>query len=172
MEHQQTTKAIVSVAEMARMVGLSRARFYELIDDGIFPKPSRHEELKRPYYDKSQQEQCLSIRRTNCGANGKAVLFYSQRLDQLPVPRLPSRRRRQSGEDRGRATNRVPRDPIVEGVCVGLGQLGMVEVKPVAVLEALRQSYPDGWADKTSTELLMSVFRSLQRQNSPDILAK
>lgn len=168
MEHQQTTKAIVSVAEMARMVGLSRARFYELVEDGIFPKPSRHEELNRPYYDKGQQEQCLLIRKTNCGANGKAVLFYSKRLDQPPVPRLPSRRRRQSGDARARTTNRVARDPTVEGICVGLGQLGMAEVKAETVLEALRQTYPDGWSDKTSAELLMTVFRSLKRRDSLD----
>ncbi len=30
-------KSAVSVSEMARMVGLSRARFYQLMTEGVFP---------------------------------------------------------------------------------------------------------------------------------------
>ena len=30
-------KTAVSVCEMARLVGLSRSRFYELIETGVFP---------------------------------------------------------------------------------------------------------------------------------------
>ena len=33
------TKAIVTVSEMARMCGLSRARFYQLQKAGVFPAP-------------------------------------------------------------------------------------------------------------------------------------
>ena len=34
------TKAVVTVSEMARMVGLSRARFYQLVRAGVFPAPA------------------------------------------------------------------------------------------------------------------------------------
>lgn len=33
------TKENVSVSEMAQMLDMSRARFYQLIEQGIFPKP-------------------------------------------------------------------------------------------------------------------------------------
>ena len=38
-EPNEPTKVAVSVAEMARMVGLSRARFYQLRRAGVFPTP-------------------------------------------------------------------------------------------------------------------------------------
>jgi ACT domain-containing protein len=33
------SKSAVSVCEMARLVGLSRSRFYELVEAGVFPSP-------------------------------------------------------------------------------------------------------------------------------------
>ena len=53
----QPLKEIVTVSEMARMVGLSRARFYQLLRVGVFQEPSRNQETKRPFYDRQQQEQ-------------------------------------------------------------------------------------------------------------------
>ena len=42
------TKAIVTVSEMARMCGLSRARFYQLQKAGIFPSPVYDVSTRRP----------------------------------------------------------------------------------------------------------------------------
>ncbi len=50
------TKAAVTVAEMARMVGLSRARFYQLQDAGIFPLPLYDVSTRRPFYDEEAQK--------------------------------------------------------------------------------------------------------------------
>jgi hypothetical protein len=49
-------KVAVSVSEMARLVGLSRARFYQLIGTGTFPAPSYDPGSGRPYYDHEQQQ--------------------------------------------------------------------------------------------------------------------
>ena len=49
MGDKPQTKVAVSVAEMAMMVGLSRVRFYQLVDAGVFPRPERHAETGRPY---------------------------------------------------------------------------------------------------------------------------
>ena len=49
------TKAIVTVSEMARMCGLSRARFYQLQKAGIFPPPERNAETDRPFYSEELQ---------------------------------------------------------------------------------------------------------------------
>jgi len=72
-------KMAVTVAEMARMVGLSRARFYQLQKAGVFPAPTIDPSKNRPFYDQETQKVCLEVRRKNCGVNGKVVLFYARR---------------------------------------------------------------------------------------------
>ena len=56
-------KVAVTVAEMARMLRLSRSRLYQLIGTA-FPEPSR-DDRGRPYYDAEQQAICLEVRRRN-----------------------------------------------------------------------------------------------------------
>ena len=87
----EPTKVAVSVADMARMVGLSRARFYELMGSGVFPRPVRQAETGRPFYSEDQQKAVLDVRRRNCGINGQAVLFYARRLPTGPAPARPRR---------------------------------------------------------------------------------
>ena len=72
------TKAAVTVAEMARMVGLSRARFYQLMGTA-FPSPVYDVATRRPHFDEDQQKDCLEVRRRNCGIDGKPILFYCRR---------------------------------------------------------------------------------------------
>src|ERR1700709_23369 len=72
------TKEAVSVAEMARIVGLSRARVFQLIWCGAFPFPVYDVETRRPFYDEESQKVCLEVRRRNCGCNGKPILFYAR----------------------------------------------------------------------------------------------
>ena len=49
-------KTAISVTEMSKDLGLSRARFYQLLNQGIFPKPLYSEETKRPFYDLELQK--------------------------------------------------------------------------------------------------------------------
>ena len=79
----EETKAIVSVSEMARMCGLSRARFYQLQKAGVFPAPAYQE--GRPVYTEEQQQVCLEVRKKNRGVNGKPVLFYARRIFTQPL---------------------------------------------------------------------------------------
>lgn len=72
-------KEVVSVVEMAEMVGLSRSRFYDLIDEGIFPPPLHDEATGRPFYSRRLQQKCLDVRQHNVGINGKPVMFYAKR---------------------------------------------------------------------------------------------
>ena len=81
---QTETKSVVSVAGMARMLGLSRARFYQLIGTA-FPQPERHPKPERPVYTEELQQVCLEVRRRNCGIDGKPILFYSRRLGTAPI---------------------------------------------------------------------------------------
>src|SRR5271170_6487813 len=84
-------KHAVTIAEMARMVGLSRSRFYQLIGKAM-PEPSR-DEAGRPYYSEEQQRTILEVRRRNCGIDGKPILFYAPR-NSVPVssPKRPAKK--------------------------------------------------------------------------------
>ena len=73
-------KQAVTITEMARMVGLSRARFYQLIGTA-FPYPVYNASTRRPFFNEALQKVCLDVRRKNCGIDGKPILFYARRLD-------------------------------------------------------------------------------------------
>lgn len=81
MAENFVTKSAVSVTEMARMVGLSRARFYQLVRRGTFPPADEDTVTKRPCYFEEKQRQVLEVRRRNCGVDGRPLLFYSRRRD-------------------------------------------------------------------------------------------
>src|SRR3954468_8421516 len=70
-----SAKSVVTVSEMADLCQLSRSRFYDLIEAGVFPKPVLHPSSKRPMYDRGLQEKCLGIRQTGIGLSGQPVLF-------------------------------------------------------------------------------------------------
>ena len=72
-------KEVCSVIEMIKMLGLSRARFYQLIEQAVFPSPLYCTRTKRPFYTIELQELCINIRESNIGFNGQYVLFYSPR---------------------------------------------------------------------------------------------
>ena len=162
-------KEVVTCAEMARMCGLSRSRFYMLVKDTIMPSPSRRSDTGRPFYTKEQQEQCLLVRKTNCGINGKPILFYAQRpstlTTRIATPRRPGPTRR--------SQPRVPADPVVLELQHGLEQLGLADVAESKIRTTLVEVHPDGYAGVPMPQLLMTVFRRLrERPDSQDTLAR
>lgn len=72
-------KKVYSVTAASKEVNLSRARFYQLVDNGMFPKPLYEESSKRPYYTASMLEDVKEVRITNVGVNGKICMFYGPR---------------------------------------------------------------------------------------------
>jgi len=167
MNKEIPLKEIVTVTEMARMCRLSRARFYQLINEGIFPTPSRNEQTNRPFFDREQQEQCLEIRQSNRGANGKSVMFYGCRPHAAPKLRS---NRKQLPISKTRKTQ-IRQDPVLTELRHGLAQLGMTNATEQSIREALAQAYPDGHQNVESAELLRAVFEELQRRDSTDKLS-
>jgi hypothetical protein len=152
------TKAVVTVSEMARMVGLSRARFYQLQKAGVFPAPVYNPATKRPFYDESLQEVCLEVRRKNCGANGKPVLFYARYRSSVPIK--PKKR---------------PGPPITKGrdksivaLLDGLNSLGLTTATAAQVEAVTKEVYPTGTDGIDQGEVLRKVFLELRRRNSGD----
>jgi hypothetical protein len=149
------TKAIVSVAEMARMVGLSRARFYQLVKTGVFPAPLYHISTKRPFFTEEMQAVCVEVRHRNCGINGTPVLFYARRIG--PVM-LKTTAKRTPARDNSQITE------LVEGVrCLGLTTVNAPQVERV-----VREMYPNGVNGIDQGTVLRAIFLRLMRQNSTD----
>src|SRR5436305_333846 len=132
MNAQSQTKAVVSVTEMAKMVGLSRARFYQLMQAGVFPQPLYAVANRRPIYVEEQQEVCLEVRRRNCGVNGRPVLFYSKGHSQ-PTPTKTSLTKQP------KPTPTKPPADLIDGL-VALG----LAVSAPQVESALKATYPNG----------------------------
>ena len=135
------------------------------------PEPSRKPETGRPNYSREQQEQCLLVRRTNCGINGKPILFYAQSLNR-PTTVSRTKKRTTRGQNISRERGRqAPTDPLIEELQQGLAQLGVTGVPEQEIRRVLAETYPDGHANVPTATLLMTLFRSLKRQDSPDNVA-
>jgi hypothetical protein len=145
------TKNVVSIAEMARMVGLSRARFYQLIGT-TFPFPIYDVATRRPFYNENLQMICLDVRRRNCGIDGKPVLFYCGRGGSTSAPKKKTK-----------APKINPHADLLEGL-KALGLPATVE----QVQAAVKFLYPNGLIEINPGEVLRAVFLQIKRQNRAD----
>ena len=144
-------KKVVTVAEMARVVGLSRARFYQLLGTA-FPFPLYDVATKRPYYTPELQQVCLEVRQRNQGIDGKPVLFHRRAKDATPASPKPSKRKA------------MPDDNRHKDLLAGLKSLGMVSVTAVQVEKALKELH--GLDNKDQGSVLRAVFLHLKRRDT------
>jgi len=143
-------KAAVTVAEMARMLRLSRSRLYQLIGTA-FPEPSR-DDRGRPYYDAEQQAMCLEVRRRNCGVDGKPILFYAPRGS---VPTSAPRRK-----------PKPKAAPAHAEVLDGVRALGLTMATVAQVDAAVAQLFPHGVDAVDTGEVIRQVFLSLKARDT------
>ncbi len=149
------TKAVVTVAEMARMVGLSRARFYQLMDQGVFLPPVYDIRTRRPIFVEEMQKVCLEVRRRNCGVNGRPVLFYARRGGS------PSSLPRKASKPKAKPNKQ--HTAIVDAVRA----LGLMTTAD-QVAQAIKSLFPGGTDGVEEPEVIRAVFVDLQRQYSSD----
>ncbi len=143
-------KEAVTVAEMARMVGLSRARFYQLLGTA-FPFPLYDVTTKRPFYPPELQETCLEVRQRNCGMDGKPMLFHRRGREVAPArPKRPVRKA-------------APDDSRYRDLLDGLRSLGLASVTAEQVEAASKELHVSG--DKDQGEVLRAVFLHIKRQD-------
>ena len=142
-------KPIISVGEMARALGHSRARFYQLVGT-IYPLPIYDIQTRRPFYDAPLQQVCRDIRQTGMGWNGQYMLFYSSRLNsaQTPASRSPRRTSRINQESR----------ELTET----LNSMGL-SVSASQVEQAVKELYPEGLAAEDEGIVIRELFRNLKQ---------
>ncbi len=149
-------RAAVSISAMARAVGLSRQRFYQLVQAGVFPPPLRDETTGRPYFDEEGQQQCAEVRRLNRGINGEIVLFYVRRQNQpRPKPR--------------RAKAQPKMNDQHADILDGLKSLGLASASAAQVAEVVKELFPKGTDGEDKGQVIRAVFIRLQRKNSAEM---
>jgi hypothetical protein len=146
-------RAVVTVSEMARMVGLSRARFYQLVRAGSFPLPDREPTTGRPCYFEEGQRRCLEVRRRNLGIDNKPVLFYARR------------RGIESAKRKRRADPLAAKNKDITPLLDGPNALGLTTATAAQVVEVTKQLFPQGAAGLDQAGVLRTVFLHLKRQN-------
>jgi hypothetical protein len=137
-------KPIISVTEMAKNLNLSRARFYQLLEQGIFPQPIYDLRTHRPMYDAKLQKCCLDIRETGIGFNTQYILFYSPRKKEAQ-PR--------------NSKKTIKTDSLHVEFAETLGSMGL-SCSAKEVSEALSELYPEGIGSEHGV-VIRDLFRFL-----------
>lgn len=139
-------------AGMARLLNMSRARLYQLMQEGIFPTASRDTQ-DRPFFTRDQQVQMLTVYRTNVGINGRSI-FFRPKATRTPPPK------------RTKANSLPPQDHSV--LLTTIRAMGMSHVKKSDLANALSELFPSGRLPEDKTALVRQVFVHLHRQESGD----
>ena len=138
-------KHICSVTDLAKSLEMSRARFYQLQKEGIFPQSLYDVRTHRPFFDTKLQDICHEVRRTGIGFNGHYILFYSPRKNN---PEKSSRRKNRSNSKY---------KELVETLC----QMGL-EVSEAQVEQAVETQYPNGIEGEDTGVVIRELFRFLK----------
>lgn len=157
MTDSKPSHSYLSCAEVARRLGLSRQRFWQLRKEGVFPQPQIEEETGRPYYTNEQFQVCADLRKRNVGLNGRVVLFYSARTS---APSSTPRKRK----SRTKSTVDNKHQSIIDS----LKALGLPGITDGQVESALKKLFPTGTAEADHGEVVRAVFLQIQRQDSSD----
>ena len=136
---------LCSVTELAKTLGLSRARFYQLQKKGIFPMPIYCIRTRRPFYTPALRQICVDIRKTGIGHNGQPIVFNARHKRGAKEPKDQSEQRYQAFADT-------------------LVQMGL-NVTCNKVKIAVQKLYPDGLAQSIDEEkVIRDLFRYFKRQ--------
>jgi hypothetical protein len=135
------SKQIVSITEISKILNFSRARFYQLLEQGFFPKPLYDDRSKRPYYDLALQHKCIESRQSGIGVDGSFMLFYSLR-------------RKENDSE----MKRKKVDPVVKELTDTLQTMG-IDISTKQVQQGLIEIYPDGINDQEQGLVVRELFR-------------
>ena len=151
---------VVSMTQMARLLNLSRSRFYQLISAGILLPPIYSLNSKRPFYTEEMTRRNLQVRRNNVGINGQIIIFYAGRKNTINTkpPKTTGREKPSKQSPPGR------HDDLIDA----LEGLGVENITAAQVEAAMTKCYPDGTDNIDKDEILRTIFRYIKRRNTRD----
>ena len=149
---ESSLKAVVSVSEMARTLGLSRSHFHALMKSGVMPQPVYCTTTRRPLFIRELQQKCLVVRGTNVGHDGRYVCFYAPRRRDTPQQHPTARRQERAVERHAELLS-------------GLRSLGRTDVTDRQVDAAIAVCFPQGVNGTDDGLVLRAVWQHLRRQS-------
>ncbi len=153
-------RAFVSLSELAEdVLGLSRARLYELIERGAMPQPIYCLRSRRPLFDADLQRMALAVRQTGVGIDGSAVIFY--RRETRPQTTAPA-----STPARARRRASVQQSNRHAELVSSLQALGVAQADEHSVASAVAECFPNGLDGQQDAGVLRALFRHLRRRES------
>ena len=141
-------KPIISISSMSKELDLSRSRFYQLLETGIFPPPIYDLRTRRPFYNEELQQRCCEIKETGIGFNGQFILFYSPRTK-------PNKPRKNSLKDN------FTDNPLYSELVETLNNMGL-NCNLSQVSNALTKLYPDGYENIDQGVVIRELFRHIK----------
>ena len=158
MDDYKTLPDILSINQFCSMMRISRSRFYQILNEGLILPPVYSPDSKRPFFTKDIAIKNLEVKKNNIGVNGKICIFYNCRDTSLSSPKNnPVKKVKKKQVDHNHSD-------LIEG----LSCLGIDNIKPSQVEEALRKCFPDGIDNVGEGEVLRRVFCLIKEQNSTD----
>lgn len=160
MNNQNDIPEIVSINQLCSLMGISRSRYYQILNEKLILPPIYSPDSKRPYYTKEMVLRNLQVKRDNTGINGKICLFYNTKKPTMTA--TPKAKSKTPKSNISGSANQ--HQELIEG----LEALGLGNVKSSQIEAAIKKSYPDGADNISEGELLRSVYCIIKAQNSTD----
>ena len=151
---------IVSIQNSCTLMGVSRSRYYQLLNDKFILPPIYSIESKRPFYTREMAEKNIAVIRNNIGINGKVCLFYNTNR-RTGIASKSTRQKKVKKKTRSE-TNSY--SDLIEG----LEYLGLTDIKPAQIDTVLKKTYPNGIQNEDDGEVLKALYRAISEQNSKD----
>lgn len=153
-------RAFVSLSELAEdVLGLSRARLYELIERGAMPQPIYCLRTRRPLFDAELQRTALAVRQTGVGIDGSAVIFYRRERQTPTTATLPT-------PARARRRASAPPSNSHADLVSSLQALGVSQADERSVAAAVAECFPNGLDGQQDADVLRVLFRHLRGRES------
>lgn len=147
-------REVISIREMAERLGLSRGRFYELVEEGFFLPPIFLLANRRPAYAAEMARRNEVAKMVGIGVNGAPRVFYRRR--EIPATQTSGPRTRSNA----RPIRREDRLAPIKGAMVSLG---LSNVTDEQVAAAIAELFPSGLEGLDEGDVIRAVFRHLRR---------
>ena len=150
---------IITMRQMASLLGISRSRLYQLISQGVLLPPVHLISNRRPFYTETMSQRNLQVTNNNLGINGQVILFYPSRnlkKPNKPKPEKTAKRKSKNVQDKH---HDLIRD---------LENLGLDNLASAKVEAAIATLFPETKDQQDYDHLLITIFRHLKQKNSAD----